>query len=265
MRYGGVRNTWMKLDNDQTVGPAGEIDPELGVVLTKDASGNVLSVIFNYSLHANCHVSWNLIDGSYPPRVAKIVEGKIGGMTSYTAGACGNINPVAKPDPTASRIAEEILRVVPTITTTPDVRLRARKLDLDLPLRDFSRLRIEAIRRDWPGADAEAVFTEEWEHLHKAGRRTVSTSLQVLAIGDTAFVAVPGEFFVELGREIKKRSPFKRTYVVELANDYVGYIPTRAAFEEGGYEVLDARSSKVGPEAGEIIVKESARILAETA
>ena len=265
MKYGGVRNTWMKLDKDQIAGPAGEIDPEVGILLTKDSEGRTLSVIFNYSLHANCHDNWTLIDGSYPPRVAKIVEGKIGGMTSYTAGACGNINPVGKPDFTASRIADEILRVIPTIETTSQVRLYAKKVHLDLPLRDFSRLRIEAIRRDWPGPDAEAVFTEEWERLHRAGSRSVASSVQVLAVHDTAFVGVPGEFFVELGREIKRRSPFKRTYVVELANDYVGYIPTRAAFEEGGYEVLDARSSKVSAEAGEIVVEQCVRMLSEAA
>ena len=264
MKYGGVRNTWMKLDPEQIAGPAGEIDPELGVVLTKDAAGKALSVVFNYSLHANCHESWQFIDGSYPPRVARIVEGAIGGMTSYTPGACGNINPVGNVNRVASVLAEEILKVVPKIETTTSVRLRARKLNLDLPLRDFSKLRIEAIRRDWPGADAEAVFTEEWEHLRKAGMQTVASSVQVLGINDTAFVGVPGEFFVELGREIKKQSPFKHTYIVELANDYVGYIPTRAAFAEGGYEVLDARSSKVAAEAGEMIVEESVKLLKET-
>jgi hypothetical protein len=60
---------------------------------------------------------------------------------------------------------------------------------------------------------------------------------------------------VELGLEIKEKSPFKHTFVVELANDYVGYIPTRIAFEEGGYETLNARSSKVAPEAGELVVE----------
>ena len=263
MKYGGVRNTWMKLDPEQVAGPVGEIDPELGVLLTKDSAGKTISLVFNYTLHANCHESWQLIDGSYPPRVAKIVEGAIGGMTSYTPGACGNINPVGNVNRIAAALAEEILKVVPKIETTPSVRLRARKAGLDLPLRDFSRLRVEAIRRDWPGADAEAVFTEEWEHLRKAGARTVASSVQVLAINDTAFVGVPGEMFVELGREIKKRSTFKHTYVVELANDYVGYIPTRAAFEEGGYEVLDARSSKVAPEAGEMIVEECVKLLQE--
>ena len=83
----------------------------------------------------------------------------------------------------------------------------------------------------------------------------------MLVIGDTAFVSAPGEFFVELGMEIKEKSPFERTFVVELANDCVGYIPTRAAFKEGGYETLNARSSKVAAEAGELIVENALNML----
>ncbi|MDQ1317786.1 MAG: hypothetical protein QG588_1440 [Candidatus Poribacteria bacterium] len=68
--------------------------------------------------------------------------------------------------------------------------------------------------------------------------------------------------FVELGLMIKEKSPFEHTYVVELANDYIGYIPTRVAFKEGGYETLNARSSRVGPEAGEMLVENAISMLA---
>ena len=42
-------------------------------------------------------------------------------------------------------------------------------------------------------------------------------------------------------------------------------VPTRAAFDEGGYEGLDARSSKVGPEAGEIVVAQCVKLREEAA
>jgi neutral ceramidase len=75
--------------------------------------------------------------------------------------------------------------------------------------------------------------------------------VQVLAIGDAALVGIPGELFVEFGLEIKQRSPFAHTYVAGLANGCVGYLPTRRAFQAGGYETRLARSSKLTPEAGE--------------
>ena len=42
---------------------------------------------------------------------------------------------------------------------------------------------------------------------------------------------------------MKKRSPFKPTFTVELANGYSGYLPTPAQHEMGGYETWRARSS----------------------
>ena len=73
-------------------------------------------------------------------------------------------------------------------------------------------------------------------------------------IGDIAIVGVPGEFFTVLGQEIKRRSPFRYTYVFELANDYIGYIPDRAAFGLGGYQTWTGLHSFLEPGTGEEIV-----------
>ena len=59
--------------------------------------------------------------------------------------------------------------------------------------------------------------------------RSRKTWVQAIVIGDVALVGVPGEFFTVLGQEIKRRSPYRYTYVFELANDYIGYIPDRPA------------------------------------
>jgi hypothetical protein len=66
------------------------------------------------------------------------------------------------------------------------------------------------------------------------------TQIQAIRIGDLALVGLPSEMFVEVGLEIKRRSPFARTLVVELANDSFGYIPTDKAFSEGSYETLNS-------------------------
>jgi len=66
---------------------------------------------------------------------------------------------------------------------------------------------------------------------------------------------------VELGREIKRRSPFPQTIIVTLANDYIGYIPHRSAFAEGGYETIFAAQSHLGQEAGDVIVEAAVDVL----
>ena len=58
-----------------------------------------------------------------------------------------------------------------------------------------------------------------------------------VAIGDTALISFPGELFNEIGQKVRKQSPFKYTYFVDCANNYVGYYPTKKAIAEGGYAV----------------------------
>ena len=68
------------------------------------------------------------------------------------------------------------------------------------------------------------------------GRETEKMELQVLSIGDVAFVGVPGELVNELGLEIKWHSPFRRTFIAYCATDYFGYISTLNQVAAGGYE-----------------------------
>ena len=65
----------------------------------------------------------------------------------------------------------------------------------------------------------------------------------------------------KLGQDIKRRSPFRYTYVFELANDYIGYIPDRHAFELGGYQTWTGLHSFLEPGTGELIVAESIKLL----
>ena len=66
---------------------------------------------------------------------------------------------------------------------------------------------------------------------------SIPAEVQAIRIGQSSWVGLPGEIFVETGFEIVERSPVPDTFVVGLANDSLGYIPTdRALIEEGGYE-----------------------------
>jgi hypothetical protein len=91
----------------------------------------------------------------------------------------------------------------------------------------------------------------------------LKTWVQVIVLGDIALVGVPGEFFTLLGQEIKRRSPYRYTYVFELANDYVGYLPDARAFERGGYQTWTGLHSFTEKGSGETIVGEAVKLLAQ--
>jgi hypothetical protein len=78
--------------------------------------------------------------------------------------------------------------------------------------------------------------------------------------GSVGLVTAPGEIFTEIGQSIVARSPFPHTLYAGYTDGTIGYVPTRAAYPEGGYEVSHA--CQVAPEAGEMIEAESVRLLA---
>ena len=92
-------------------------------------------------------------------------------------------------------------------------------------------------------------------------RGLLPQEVQVIRLDrDTAIVTLPHEIFVELGIAIKAASPFRTTLVVSLANDLDFYIPTRRAFEEGGYEPT---TCPLQPGCGELLVQTAVRLLNE--
>ncbi len=86
----------------------------------------------------------------------------------------------------------------------------------------------------WRRARFEVDAAEEQLRLLADGALPIAAPLQVLTIGDARLVGWPGEIFVELGLELRQRSPHPLTFVASFANDDVGYIPTAAVFESRG-------------------------------
>ena len=65
--------------------------------------------------------------------------------------------------------------------------------------------------------------------------------LTAVSVGDVVFAGFPGEPFTDIGRGVKANSKFTLTVPACAANGYEGYFPMMSAFQEGGYEALNAR------------------------
>ncbi len=59
-----------------------------------------------------------------------------------------------------------------------------------------------------------------------AGERPVDVELTGLRVGDFFLVTFPGELSVQIGLNIKKNSPHRRTFVAGVTNGYIYYAPT---------------------------------------
>jgi neutral ceramidase len=78
---------------------------------------------------------------------------------------------------------------------------------------------------------------------------TRELKLQALRIGDLAIGAIPNETYASTGLWLKKQSPVRKTFVVELANGCEGYIPPPELHPLGGYTCWRARTACLEPEA----------------
>jgi neutral ceramidase len=115
--------------------------------------------------------------------------------------------------------------------------------------------------RAWLTMEAREILAAA-EQAEKAPQ--VETELTVLAIGDFALACVPCELFAEYGLEIRRRSPFSTTFVAELVNGWVGYMPTQKAFSRaGGYETKFISTSSLSENAGERLTARVADMLRE--
>ena len=116
-----------------------------------------------------------------------------------------------------------------------------------------------------PYTERPQIYARETAILAESYPRTVKTPVQALRIGSLGIATYPGEAFVEMGLELKARSPFRPTFPIELANDYRGYIPTPEAHELGGYETWRAKSSFLEKQAAPKLVAAALRALERVA
>ncbi|HBI45077.1 MAG TPA: hypothetical protein DDY78_19795 [Planctomycetales bacterium] len=90
---------------------------------------------------------------------------------------------------------------------------------------------------------------------------TIPAEVQAIRIGPLGIATNGAEYFCEYGLRIKKASKHPTTWVVSLANELLGYVPTAQAFVAGGYEARTARSSKLAIDAGQLLLEGGLRAL----
>jgi hypothetical protein len=78
-------------------------------------------------------------------------------------------------------------------------------------------------------------------------------------VGDVAFLGVDCEALVEIGKAIRKNSPFPYTLILTNCNGGSGYLPPAHLYEERGYEV---DLSGFAPQAAGMVVQNALKMLA---
>jgi neutral ceramidase len=281
MKDGSVQ-TNPGVGNPEVVAPAGPTDPEVGVLALQRATGQPLGLLANYALHyIGIPDDFTALSADYYGFFATLVQRLRGAsfVAALSNGASGDINNVNVIGATRARNDhyQHCERAAALIAAHALWAWNEAEFSAELPL--AGALAEITLSPRPPATEADLAQAQEIEDRLAAGQKVLmgersfqrrvrrfeaeppvarQTLVQALRVGDLALVGAPGELFVELGLEIKRRSPFAQTMVLELANDSIGYIPTARAFDEGAYE---PNSSSYEPGFGEQIVDAAVGLL----
>lgn len=161
-------------------------------------------------------------------------------------------------EPPPFRVAQRMIRL-PARKFRPPEELEAEAAALVAEMNRLRRqgteneLRLataKATQAGWRAGDARLYYGQEW----------IEWEMQCIRIGPLALLSVAGEPFIEIAQRIVAESPFEHTLVSGYSNGGFGYIPTREAFAEGGYEI---EATPFSPDAADALVAEAVRLLRE--
>ena len=278
--------------------PAGPTDPEVCVVDVRTRRGQALGLIANYALHYVGGMPTvkeedgkvvGVASADYFGEFARVMPYRVGGanppdnfVAMMTNGASGDINNIDFDGRRPPRAPFEQVRTVATKTADAawravrkierydeDPLIAVREREVTLKYRQSTAADVQRALKmvELPRQQREQIHSKATQYAnatraHAEPDRTENVIVQAIRIGDQAIVSMPFEVLVEIGLEIKEKSPFSRTFLIELANGSYGYLPPPHQHALGGYETWIG-TSKFEPDSSLILTRNLLEMLEE--
>jgi neutral ceramidase len=265
--------------------PAGPIDPDITLLSVQSSEGRPIALLANYALHYVGGLPPLSADyfGVYAEKMRELVGGDrdfVGIMSNGTSGNINNVN-FGGPAPAKQEAGEQIRIVADSVAKASMaaykkieyrdwVPLATAQKEIELAVRRPTKAEVERAQDILAKANKKVlttlpeVYARETQLMAKYPSK-VKLILQAIRIGQLGIAANPCETFVEIGQEIKAKSPLSPTCTIELANGYNGYLPTPEQHGLGGYETWRARSSYLEVNASRAITDALVGLLREVA
>lgn len=262
----------------RTVGP---IDPELGILLFEDKLDKKAFVSFTtFAMQLATIGSTTKFSSDFPYFLEQGLQQHFGSgfLSVFGEGPSADVNhwDITQPGPqigyeeATSKVGEKLaaafLQNLSALERNNNESLMIDNKIVGLPLQSYSSMDLEwAINhKDSTISSLVTARINKIRSLHKLREKygdVIPMEIQVFAFNDeTAIVTLPGQIFVELGLELKSKSPFKNTLVLTLANSHEETIPLRKAFPEGSYEIIYSLIESGG---GEMLIEGAVSLLNE--
>ncbi|OGV62297.1 MAG: hypothetical protein A2283_17675 [Lentisphaerae bacterium RIFOXYA12_FULL_48_11] len=262
--FGGT-NDLVKMNppraSENLVKPAGPTDPQICLIAIETLDGKPMALLANYSLHYVGGVRGADISADYygvfndriqqllcadrqdPPFVAIMSNGTSGNINNIDFKNKGEkYAPYARMREVAEDVAKAVHKAYKTIEWHDTVPLGAAFEEVEMGFRHPTPEQLERAREILAKLDPnkkqkslEEIYAERTMKVNDFPERG-KIPLQVFRVGDVGIGTIPTEVFVEIGLEMKERSPLKPAFIISLAHGYFGYLPTVEQHKLGGYE-----------------------------
>jgi len=219
------------------------IDRELSLIKVDSMSGKAIATLVNFTAHPETLWSDNhLITADYVYYIYRDLDEKLGGVTLFINGALGGMVSVDSKAHTfdeaeriGTTIANKAIESIANAETQENVRIIAKKVDLDIPMDNngFKLLMDIGVLKNY---------------LYENGN--IKTEVNYIKIGNAQIATFPGEVLPKLGFKIKNAMTSKYKFVLGLANDELGYILAEEDFNKELYKY--EKSMSIGPKIGTI-------------
>lgn len=264
-RLGRLQDGSEVFSKDRVIGPAGPIDPEVLALAVREHDGTVRAMVVNYAMHADA-TGGTQISAGWPGKVARTIADVYGpqAVTLVLNGCCGDINHHHwEPKRIASKgqlRIDQMGRAMAGLAInaveigepaeSAIIAGRLRRPLIPWYTRDEAmRAEVEQLRAQAEPSPKDNLVIDRFDEWPHDGQKAEVT-VQAIRLGDFIFIGLPGEIFVKWGLEIKHWSPARFTFVAELANDWLGYIPTTDQAHRGAYGAKPILSRRLDADGG---------------
>lgn len=242
--------------------PAGPVDPELMILSLQNQKRKPMALLANYALHYVGGVPKRHASADYFGEFARLMPSRLRADQDFVAimsnGASGDINNIPFLVNRPPREPFEQIRIVARKaadatyfaykkidTHERDITIDMIERKVDLKYRKPSTEDVASAQKVLALKDKNEIarlprkavnYARKVVQAHEREEDSLTVTIQAIRIGEYAIFGIPFETLVEIGLEIKDRSPFSRTMVIGLANGRHGYLPTPEQHRLGGYE-----------------------------
>ena len=259
--------------NPAYTSPAGPIDPWLSVLsVVSSVDGSPICVMANLSMHYFGGAGFSAdyfgeVSRALLQRTEQKFNKKLPDFVGIMSqGTSGDLHWMDYSQPRQSisrqqysdRVTDRIMEALDSIEHEPDHKLAMAEERLEIGLRLPGKDRrqwarpLNAGRGDLLPRNRQEVYAQQVEWIHE--NPVAEVVLQAVRIGELGITAIPNEVYGITGLKLKRQSPLKATFNLELANGAAGYIPPPEQHLLGGYTTWPARTAGLVKEAEPLIV-----------